>query len=80
LELTNLEDQFWQHSLILSGIIEDDPFEKALDLDDDKVFTKVLESFPVPRLTVNLLFIPLAEREEFWVVDESETEKVNRKV
>jgi hypothetical protein len=69
LELT--KDQFWQYSSILSGIIEGDPSDKALDLDDDEATTEILESLPAPRLTVNLPFISLAEREEFRVVDES---------
>jgi hypothetical protein len=75
-----LEDQFWQHSPIPSGIIEGDPSEEALDSDDDEEPTGVLESLPAPRLTVNLPPIPLAEREEFRVVDESETEGVDREV
>jgi hypothetical protein len=65
LESTNLEDQFWQHSPIPSGIIERDPSEKALNSNNDKAPTKVLKSLSVPRLIVNLPPIPLAKREEF---------------
>jgi hypothetical protein len=80
LKLTNLKNQFWQHSPIPFGIIEKNLSEKAFNLNDNKKPTKVLKSLSTPKLTVNLPSILLVKQKKFRVVNKSETKKVNREI